>query len=69
MKYWICPVCSCVNAQTVTKCDGCALPAEATLLLPTLQWVEFYNTNELDKWISIMQRMMGAKVWRKFHEQ
>ena len=37
----------------------------AVLLLPTLQWVEFYNVDELDKWISTMQRMMGSKVWKK----
>ena len=65
MKYWICPSCSCVNAQTVMKCDGCKVPAEAALLLPIIQWVEFYDIGSLDKWIAMMGRMMGSKVWRK----
>ena len=65
MKYWICPACSCVNAKDTIRCDGCGLPTEAALLLPTLSWVEFYSVPELDKWIAMMRRMMGAKVWRK----
>jgi hypothetical protein len=65
MKYWICPICACVNVQSVTECDGCGAPADVILLLQTLQWVEFYSIDELDKWISTMQRMMGSKVWRK----
>lgn len=65
MKYWICPNCSCVNAQTAIKCDGCGVPADVVLLLPTTQWVQFDDTNELDKWIVTMQQMMGSKVWRK----
>jgi hypothetical protein len=68
MKYWICPVCSCVNAQTVIKCDGCGVSAEAILLLPTIQWVEFNDIDELDKWIAMMRKMMGSKVWRKVHD-
>ena len=65
MKYWVCPICACVNAQSVTKCDGCGVLADVILLLPTLQWVEFYNVAELDKWISTMQWIMGSKVWKK----
>lgn len=65
MKYWICPICSCVNAQNTTKCDGCSLSSEAVLLLPITQWVEFYSIKELDNWIATMRRMMGSKVWRK----
>jgi len=47
------------------KCDGCKVPAEAALLLPIIQWVEFYDIGSLDKWIAMMGRMMGSKVWRK----
>jgi len=65
MKYWICPKCACVNSQSVTKCDGCSLPAEAVLLLPIAQWVEFPSNEELDKWIAIMQKSMGSKIWRR----
>lgn len=65
MKYWICPICACVNAQNVKQCDNCGLPTEAVLLLPIAQWVEFYSIEELDKWIAVMQRMMNSKVWRK----
>jgi hypothetical protein len=65
VKYWVCPICGCVNVRSATKCDGCGVSAEAMLLWPSLQWVEFYTTDELDRWISTMQRMIGAKVWRK----
>lgn len=68
MKYWICPACSCVNAQTVIKCDGCGVSALGILLLPTKQWVEFNDIDELDKWIAMMRKIMSSKVWRKFHD-
>ena len=65
MRYWVCPKCECVNAQSNTKCDNCNLPTMAVLLLPNLMWVEFYNIEELDRWIATMRKMMGAKVFRK----
>jgi hypothetical protein len=67
MKFWVCPKCQCVNEKSTAKCDGCGVPLEAVLLLPTSLslWVEFPDVAELDKWIVAMQRLMGAEIWRK----
>ena len=64
MKYWVCP-CGCVNVENNTKCDSCNLSTMAILVLPNLMWVEFYNIEELDRWITMMKKMMGSKVFRK----
>ncbi len=70
MRYWICPKCGCITQDDRSYCDNpkCQYPIKAMGYAEALGYQQLHPTfnsvTELDAWIKMATKYMGAKVWR-----
>jgi len=65
MRFFICPMCGCVNKKDAQKCDNCGMPSLAIMMMPNLRWIEHESVKALREWLNLMKQRMGCSLFTK----